>query len=84
MTEMFFSAMLSGVEVEKRELKTALARAETMSAIDRVQATEATKRVSELESAASSWWERNKFVLGVLAGLGAACVVVAGVSAAAR
>lgn len=84
MTEMFFSAMLAGVEVEKKELRVQLARAETMSAIDRVQAKEATQRVAELESAASSWWERNKFVLGVLAGLAAACAVVGGVSAAAR
>lgn len=77
MTEMFFSAMLSGVEVEKKELTVALAKAESAGAFDKSRADEANKRADELEAAKNSWWEKNKFVLGVLTGLAFTCASVA-------
>ena len=68
MTDMFFTGMLVGVEVEKRELKVALAKSETIAALTSLQAETATARVVELEQKQSSWWEQSKFAVGVLLG----------------
>lgn len=81
MTDMFFTDMLVGVETEKRELRVALAKSETVSAMTALQAENATARVVELEQARSSWWEQSKFAVGVLLGALVTGGVVIGVGA---
>lgn len=81
MTEMFFADMLVGMEREKRELKVALAKSETVSALTALQAEAAATRVVELEQARSSWWEQSKFAVGILLGALVTGGVVIGVGA---